>query len=102
MAVRLTAGLLPYSNPRYGFSFCCVLATAPSIVKERQVKNALLSYLVTVCKLHKPSLGASCTVRTLAKESADSPKSSGCYIKTKAIVINLYLSVLSGRHTIED
>lgn len=80
-----------------------MLVTAPSIVKERQVKTTLLSLdLVTVCKLHKPSLGASCTVRTLVKESADSPKSSGCYIKTKAIVINLYLSVLSGRHTIED
>ena len=79
MAVRLTAGLLPYFISQVWVFFCCVLVTAPSIVKERQVKNALLSlYLVTVCKLHKPSLGASCTLRILVKESADSTKFSGC------------------------
>ena len=45
------------------------MLAAPSRAKERQVKNTLLSLdVVTICKAHKPSLGASCTERILVRE----------------------------------
>ena len=52
-----TAGLLPYTNPRYGFFFVCFAAT--SRAEPRQVKDTLLcSDVVTICKAHKPIVRA--------------------------------------------
>ncbi len=49
-----------------------MLVAAPSIVKERQVNIAPPPPdLVTVCKLHQPSVGATCTFRILGEEAAD-------------------------------
>ena len=55
----------PKLNPRYGF-FVCFAAT--SRAEPRQVKDTLLSSdVVTICKAHKPSLGASCTELILVR-----------------------------------
>ena len=44
------------------------MLAATSRAEERQVKDTLLSSdVVTICKAHKPSLGASCTELILVR-----------------------------------